>query len=188
MVKVIDNIVRNKISYAIANGKVSMWNKAAYNPIGESMPLYMELLNGLPHELIGGDGEPSLAENVIYCTMAMWGHHQHCNDAEDRPAHRDGISLGTSIRMLKGESVETVERAERAFKLLATFVDTYGYPFDWQLINTQLKRIIDYLRIASVPTDYGMLAEQLYSVAIGKSDMQEIGRSLIGDYYADSCG
>lgn len=176
----IDNVVREKIAAAIANNKVSTWNKAAYKSIEEVPSLYIELLKGLPHELIGSDGEPSQAENVIYCTMAMWGHHQHCSDIEEHPAHKNGISLGTSIKMINNES------AERAFKFLAMFIDTYGYPFDWPLIHTQIKRIIDYLRTAHVPTDYGMLAEQLYSVAIGESDMQEIGRSWISDYYADS--
>lgn len=176
----IDNIVREKIASAIANGKVGVWNKAAYKPIGEAPSLYIELTKDLPRELVGGDAQPSAAENVIYCTMAMWGHHQHCNDVEEHPAHKAGISLGTSISMIKNES------SERVLKLFTMFIDSYEYPFEWELIQPRLKRIVEHLRTAHIPTDYGMLAEQLYSVAIGESDMQEIGRSWISDYYADS--
>ena len=123
-------------------------------PPGSMPELWPITLDGLPDVLTGKTGGPTKGEWAVYTALTMFALHQQSKDMKGKPMHRDGESLGVSVRRLAKE-----ENAEARIKRRFDAVATADSPEE---IANHLRGLIQLLKSEDIPLDYAMLAEDLF--------------------------
>lgn len=106
-----------------------------------------ELLRGHPAD----DVAPSAAERAAHVAITLFALHQQSRG--ERMHHR-GRGLGTALRRLHTGSGPIPDPIVRRFRMLGT-ADSFGE------LTHHLRGVVQLLRAASAPLDYGLLAHQL---------------------------
>ncbi|GAA5119020.1 type I-E CRISPR-associated protein Cse2/CasB [Pseudonocardia adelaidensis] len=107
------------------------------------------LLNGHPAD----DPNPSPAERAAHVAITLFALHQQSRG--ERMHHR-GRGLGTALRRLHTGSSAIPDPIVRRFRMLGT-ADSFGE------LTHHLRGVVQLLRTASAPLDYGLLAQQLHT-------------------------
>lgn len=126
---------------------------AAGKPVG-SVPTVWEItLNGIPGSDDWNSDAPSRNEIAAHIALTLYATHQQSQS--DR-MHKRGYGVGRSARLLAGRS-SSDEAAHRRFQVLGTSESVDELTF-------HARGLIGQLRAASIPLDYGLLADQLVSI------------------------
>lgn len=137
---------------------------------GELPVLWGAFLEGMPEEMLSVSGEASHAEWSIYTALTLFALHQQGHDPDKEPMHRKENSFGKAVYGLvaasnpKGKEEEDSVKARilRRFNMVATS------PERTEMAH-HLRGMIQLLSAASIPLDYGRLAEDLYWYQFPKS-------------------
>ncbi|MGH3585379.1 MAG: type I-E CRISPR-associated protein Cse2/CasB [Pseudonocardia sp.] len=106
-----------------------------------------ELVRGHPES----DTDPSPAERAAHVAITLFAMHQQSRG--ERMHHR-GRGLGLALRRLHTGSGAIPDPIVRRFRMLGT-ADSFGE------LTHHLRGVVQLLRTASAPLDYGLLAHQL---------------------------
>jgi len=107
-----------------------------------------ELLRGHPKD----DPTPSPAEHAAHVAITLYAAHQQ---SKGERMHRRGRGLGAALRGLHpGDPGSIPDPITLRFRMLGT-ADSFGE------LTHHLRGVVQLLRIASAPLDYGLLAHQL---------------------------
>jgi CRISPR system Cascade subunit CasB len=131
------------------------------------------LLRGHPDD----DPGPSPAERAAHVAITLFALHQQSRG--ERMHHR-GRGLGTALRRLHAGSSTIPAPIARRFRMLGT-ADSFGE------LTHHLRGVVQLLRTASAPLDYGLLAQQLLAWQADPSRVRMIwGRQFYRQSRADA--
>lgn len=120
-----------------------------------SMPeLWPVTLDGLPEMLTDKSGGPTKGEWAVHTALTLFALHQQGKELKGKPMHREGESLGASVRRLAEDDADEA-RIKRRFDLAATSDSPEEFA-------NHLRGLIQLLKTEDIPLDYSMLAEDLY--------------------------
>lgn len=99
---------------------------------------------------------PTYEEWAVHLAMCLYATHQQ---GKGEAVHRPGYGFGRAVRMLAGNDADIDSPVRRRFAKVLT-ADTLGE------VSHHLRGLITQLRSASalIPLDYGMLADDLFSI------------------------
>lgn len=125
---------------------------------GELPELFGTLLDELPEELYGENGEPSRAEWAIYIALTMFALHQQGHSIATECMYADTMHFGKAVRQLSpmnDDSNEELNRIRARFNTIATSSDI-------RELSNHLRGMIRLLSGAGIPLDYVSLAWDLF--------------------------
>ena len=128
---------------------------AAGRPIGASPQALQWTIAGLPDDVAVGGADPSSEELATHAAITLFAVHQQSNRAGS--AHRSNRSIGHAVARLHGKG-DNREGVQRRF-------DALGTATDWEEIVRHARGLIQMLRGADIPLDYGVFAEDLAALA-----------------------
>ena len=119
---------------------------------------------------------PTRAEWAVYLTLTLYALHQQGRDMGREPMHREGQSLGQSVRRLvkPGEDPQDASVLRR-FQALTSAASM-------QEVSQHLRGIIQILRSEGIALDYVRLAADLYDLQFPESS-QRVRLRWGQDYY-----
>ncbi|MDP5227051.1 MULTISPECIES: type I-E CRISPR-associated protein Cse2/CasB [Arthrobacter] len=111
------------------------------------------VVDGLPKQYLGRTDSATSGEKAAYVALTLYAVHQQ---SKTMPMHRPGPSMGRSIRQLgavrgTGGASDAVKRRFDALMSSATFNE----------LQHHARGLIQQLRAADIPLDYGRLAEDI---------------------------
>ncbi len=138
---------------APARAILAQLRRAANKPPGSVPNVWEFTLGGIPMPRGYEGDEPAPAEHGAHIAMTLYAFHQQ---SRGTGMHQRGVGLGTALRRLtKGQDNDIA--VTRRFQALGTAQDLDEIVF-------HARGLISQLRAASLPIDYGLLADQLVMV------------------------
>lgn len=141
--------------------KLAALRHAAAKEPGSTPDIWGLEFEGMPDQLVGRFDRPSAGEYAVHGALTLYAIHQQSQSAEMCVLGWEH-NLGAAIKRMIGRDptrYESLQSGElpRRFAALVTaesFSETMHYA----------RQLVQQLRAASIPLDYGLLAQQLYDL------------------------
>lgn len=136
------------------------------------------LLQNMPEEMEGTDGNPSYAEWAIYVALTMYALHQQGNDIHTNNMNCEDNSqtLGKAIAQLVHEK----EDEKKSIYRLNTLITSS----DFEEVSYHLRGIVQLLRKECISLNYSILAGDLYEFQFPEGP-QNVGFRWGRDFYRE---
>lgn len=164
MDKNIGSITRSKICRILAEENVhktrrelAELERGLGKSPGELPDLWGYIFEDFPEEYMSPTGDPSREELAYYTALTLFSMHQRGHDTKTNPMHKDKVSLGQAVRILAGPDTksDSFDRIRKRFNICVSAPDIYG-------LSTRLRGLVQQMKRANIPLDYGKLANDLY--------------------------
>ena len=134
---------------------VAQLRGALQTPIGADPDAYRVAFEGAESAMLGRNDLPSWEERAIHLAMGLYGLHQQSR--RDADMHEKSWTLGRAVaRLARPDDAESREKpVMRRFAALLTATE-------FTEIAHHLRGIVQQLRAARIPLDYGQLAADLF--------------------------
>lgn len=141
-----------------AKAVLARLRRAVAVPLDDAPDTWNDFYPGLPEEITGHGDRPGTLELAAFRALTLFALHQQ---SQSRPMHQPGPEhgLGRAIRRLADPN-DTLERQQgvmRRFQALTTAEQSTE-------IEHHLRGLVQLLRAAEVPMDYGQLAKDLSQI------------------------
>lgn len=139
--------------------RLSALRHAIVKEPGSSADIWDIEIGGLRADLVGKDDRPSSAERAVHGALTLYAFHQQ---SKSNPMHVSGREhgLGCAMRdLVQQDQNHYRNRAEEELpRRFAALVTAESMP---EMLH-YLRQLIQQLRSAGIPLDYGLLAADLY--------------------------
>lgn len=161
--KTIRNLVNSKINRILKSqnepmvkSELAELRKGIGGIPGDRPELWWSVFEDFPEQYMSDNDTPSKEEWSFYIALTLFAMHQQGHDVEKEPMHVEGIPFGQAVRRLAPPGDEdALARVRRRFNIVATSSDISE-------LSYHLRGIIQLMRSAGIPLDYGLLADNLY--------------------------
>jgi len=137
-----------------ARSTLAALRSSVTKPLAQDPQLWSIIFDSFPYSLAGVGDEPSKGEQAAATALALFAVHMQ---SATRPMHVPGIGLGSAIRKMAGRPSPEGQESPiiKRFHALGTSVS-----FDEASYHA--RGLIQQLRGAAVPLDYGRLARDFF--------------------------
>lgn len=146
---------------SLGAGRLAALRHAVSKEPGSTPDIWALEFEGMPNQLVGRGDRPSAGEQAVHTALTLYALHQQSQTVGmHAPGHEHSLGAAAKQMIAKEHAkYENLQEGEppRRFAALITaesFSETAHYA----------RQLVQQLRAAAIPLDYGLLAQQLYDL------------------------
>ena len=159
----------------IGRGELANLRRGVGRIPGDMPELWGDIFQELPEALLSKTGSPTKAEWAVYTALTLYALHQQSRDIS---MHVERMNIGASVGMLIKDENDR-ERISRRFNAFASAADMQEAAY-------HLRGLVQMLRTSDIPTDYVVLACDLYDYQWDEESRARVRLRWGQDFYRKS--
>lgn len=138
-----------------ARTSLAVLRRSLSSPLEYQPQVWSLIFDQFPRELEGPSDRPGVYENAAHIALAFFALHQQ---SRDNAMHKSGESFGQALQRLSWRSSDSQEKG-----IVRRFNTVITAQTNDEVIH-HMRGLIQQLRAAEIPLDYGQLARDLVSL------------------------